>query len=279
MLNLLTREYKHKKKENFHPTDSLKASIDLWLAFNNVQVTNPPTWYDTVKFGAGKGAELELLDVLKESKLVHPDYDQEKDGRIEKTYPNGVVLTGYVDAISMKGNPIEIKTINNKNKFDIEKYSNGLPRENYVGQLSFYMDVLGKDRGALLVVSIDGLHRFWIENRRIGDGLYKCGNIVFDLNAELKRWEYIYSKKDEPTVPEDILWEYTYKRDIKTLNWDSISASEISKARNGHKVIGDWQIQYSNYKDKIIELQGETIGYTNEELEYIKSKTKGYTKK
>lgn len=56
-----------------------------------------------------------------------------------------------------------------------------------------------------------------------------------------------------------------------------MSKGDISKARNGHKVLGDWQILYSPWKDLIIKRQGAELGYNAEEITKIKQLTEGYT--
>lgn len=278
MLNQIKRINKPYVKKNFSASDYGKLGIDLWFAFKGVPQSNPPEWYDRVKFGAGEGAELEILQALKDSDFVDEFYDQDFDGRIEADI-DGITVTGYMDAWAKWGVPIEIKTINNKNSFDIANYSNGQPRENYVGQLAFYMEANNVEKGVLLVVSVDGLHRFWLDAEKIGEKQYKCGNVVVDLSQQIARWKRIQEllKEDEPS--EGLIWEKVYKYPVEEIEWDKVSNNDISKARNGHKVIGDWEILYSPYKDLILELQGQEPGYTPEEMKYIKEVTKGYTSK
>lgn len=263
-----------KEKTAFYASDVLKSSLDLYLSFKE-DPTNPPTWYDTMKFGAGKGMEEEALKVMKQSGIVNEDYVQEEHGRVD-IEREGVTIHGYIDAMTKDGLPIEIKSINNKNAFDIKKYENGDPRESYVGQLSVYMDALNVDTGYLFVCSIDGLHRFLFECKRIGPRKFKCKNTVIDLDKEYKRWAKLYKENIQKDILPDV-FEYRYKFDLNNLDWKSISKTNISLMRNNRKVYGDWQVLWSPYKDRIIELQGEELGYSTEELELIRSKTDGYS--
>jgi len=275
MLDKLIFKKGDRKKRAFYASDTFKPVLDLYFGFKGEEQTNPPTWYDTLKWGAGKGMEEALLKVLKDSDIVDEDYNQEEDGRIEiERY--GVPINGYIDAITKDGLPIEIKSINNKNSFDIKRYESGEPRENYVGQLSIYMDALNVDTGYLFVSSIDGLNRFCFECKKIDDGKYQCGKTIVDIDKEYKKWSRLYKQNIETdTVPNPN--EYVYKIPVEEIDWTKVSKGAISKARNGHTVIGDWQVQYSPWKDKIIEMQGSELGYSPEEIEIIKEKTKGFT--
>lgn len=265
------------QKQNFAASDFGKSMIDLYFAFTNEPVTNPPSWNDTLKWEAGKGVELGMLNILKMNGIVNKDYDQKKDGRIEHKYKS-IQINGYIDAISIDGTPIEIKSINNANKFDIGKYENGTPRENYVGQLATYMEAKGRKLGYLFVASIDGLSYFWFECTSLGNGRYKCGTVIVDLYKEWDKWVElkVYVDTGAP-LPPNYLWEHRYKYPVEEIDWRSLSNDKISKARNGHAVVGDWEVGWSPWKNRIVELQGTVLGYTNEELSIIKEKTDGYS--
>lgn len=267
--------FEDREKRAFYASDFNKPVLDLYFAFTGEPKTNPPEWYETLKWGAGKGVEEAMLKVLKDSGFVPPDYDQKEHGRIE-VEREGIKINGYIDAKTFDGLPIEIKSINNANKYDIQKYENNFPRENYVGQLAIYMDSLGVDSGYLLVSSIDGLHRFLFECKKVGDRKYRCGNTEVDLDKEYKRWAKLYRGNIDPKIcPKPT--EYVYKRDVGEIDWTKVSKTDISKARNNRKVIGDYQVVFSDWADKIIEMQGGSRGYSNEELDIIKEKTRGFT--
>lgn len=273
-LSDLNLKIEPREKKSFWSSDFERPVLDLYFAFKGEPHTNPPNWYDTLKWGAGNGVEDSFIKILKDSGIIDESYDQKVDGRIEITREN-VPITGYIDAITKDGYPVEIKSINNANYFDVKRYEAGEPRSNYVGQLSIYMDALGVDRGYLLVSSIDGLNRFLFECTR-DNNLFKCGETVVDLDKQYKRWSKLYhnnvlkSIQPKPT-------EYLYKYPVDEIDWSEVSKSNISKARNDKKILGDYQVTYSNWKNKIIELQGTELGYTTEELKTIKEATDGYT--
>ncbi len=264
-----------REKKAFYASDVLKPVLDLYFSFKGVEPTNPMEWYSTLRFGAGNGVEASMLKILKDSGFVNEDYDQKVHGRIE-IEREGIKINGYIDAITKDGLPIEIKSINNKNQFDIAKYEDGKPRQNYVGQLAIYMDALNVDSGYLFVASIDGLNYFLFECKKIGERKYKCKDTEVDLDIEYKKWSNLFKEYVEKDIVPPAT-EYIYKHDVNKIDWSKVSKSAISKARNGHAVVGDFQIAYSPYKDKIIELQGSQLGYSEDEIKIIKEKTAGYS--
>lgn len=315
--------YKSEKrlKTNISASDAGKLGIDIILGLNNVAPTNPMEWGTYLRFGAGKGTELEMMKILKQNGIVDEDYDQDfeikygidgaDDEKVErdstKIERQGVTISMRFDAevkkggcvmkaddsflpqgvdIEMKeGEPIEIKTINNANKFDIQKYIDNSPRDNYVQQLAIYMDALGKDQGHLFVADLAGLNKFWFVCKKTAEGIYQCGNTIVDLNkeyarfAELKEaskniWNYPAMKK---------YWEEeVYKTPIDKIDWTKISTTKIGDARNGRYVVGSegkYKIDYSPYKKAIIHMQGASLGYSPEENEAIKTSTAGFSAK
>lgn len=278
MFNKLKLKKEDREKNNFYCGDYDKSAMDLYFSLKGVQPTNPMEWFTMARMGAGNGVEEAMVKILKDSDIVKEDYDQKVDGRIEMER-EGVKITGYIDAMTKDGLPIEIKSINNKNSYDIKQYELGNPKENYVGQLSIYMDALGVDSGYLFAISVDGLNRFWFECKKIGDRKYQCKNVIVDLDKEYKRWSNLWNENVKKDVQPDP-FEIVYKLPVNEINWSEVSKGDISKARNRHKVIGSkdsWKITYSPYKDLIVKLQGGELGYSKEELEIIKEKTKGFT--
>lgn len=273
-LNKLQYNIEPREKKAFYPSDFNKSLMDIYFSFKGEKPTNPPKWYDTLKWGAGKGVEEEMLSILKMNGIVNEDYDQKEHGRIE-IQREGVQINGYIDALTKNGEPIEIKSINNKNIFDIKNYRNGYPKENYVGQLSIYIDALGVDCGWLFAATVDGLERFLFKATKQGEYIV-CGQQQVSPTEQYKKWAKFYKDCIEGGK-EPPIFEYYYKTPLEKIDWKNISKNQIRRARSNDAVIGDWQMTYSPYKDLIVQLQGETLGYTPKELEYIKEKTTGYT--
>jgi len=296
-------EHKEEKKDRgrFYASDFGKLGIDILLSLRKEEETNPPTWLDTLKWAAGKGVELKMVDILKENGIVEKDFDQEaapsmvinregvdismkfdalvKEGGAVLKMGDGVVVNEEVRLNA--GEPIEIKTINNKNSFDIARYNENKPRENYVGQVATYMDALGQERGHIFAVTIDGLHAFWFVVSKIGEGKYQAGDVIVNIDEEYKRYAKIWDVFKSGEIPKEAFFEERYKLPIESIDWHSLSKNAISDARTNKKVIGSensWKIMYSNFRDRIIKEQGETRGYTEEEIEKIAELTAGYSK-
>ena len=285
-MKLTIKKEPHERK-GFHASDAGKMAFDIYHDFMGTPETNPTEWFGTLKFGAGKGVELQMIKILKDSGIVAADFDQEKE---ETTVMerNGVKIRMKFDAIVSGGEdlvigaPIECKSINNKNAFDIKKYAEGYPRDNYVSQLSIYMDCLNKDTGYLMVASIDGLNHFEFECKKVGEGKYQCGQTQVDINKEYERWAKIWKCVQDKVEPDPFEFG-RYKIPLAEIDWTKVSKTDISKARNGMKVIGDpeaWRVSYSPYKDLILKAQGiKEPGYTEQEIEQIKAATAGYSAK
>jgi hypothetical protein len=297
-----TFNYNHvyRARTGFHSSDFGRLEADIMLDLQGVKPTNPMKWNDTLRLGAGKGVELAMINILKENLIVAPTFNQDECPAIVRE-KDGIVITSHLDAevkageqikLTMEGltlpqsevillnpgEPIEIKSINNKNSVDIQKYISNKPRETYVGQLADYMEAKQMARGHLFVASVDGLHVFWFVCEKVSEGVYKCGETQVDLGAEHKRWAGIWARKEE----EPNWFEETYKLPLEEIDWTKLSTSKIGDVRNGRFVVGSegkWRIDYSPYKDLIIQKQGVVPGYSDEDLEIIRTKTAGYSSK
>jgi hypothetical protein len=206
---------------------------------------------------------------LKDSGFVDENYEQLK----LEFKREGIEVHGKVDAVLKTGEPVEIKSINNKNVMDIARYNANEPRENYVMQLAMYMDEMKQGMGYLFVVSLDGLNKFIIPCYKTDDGKYHCGKTEVDIQAEYKRWAKLWNENIVPRKMPDA-FEKIYKPDPKTIDWKAVSLPKRRAAVNDGVVVGsDWTILYSNWKKKIIALQGhEKAGYTDSEKAWIKAR-------
>ncbi len=289
-------------RRSMHASDCEKMGVDILLSLKSVPETNPNEWNDYLRMASGKGVELKMIEVLKQNGAVEKDFDQDKVDATELIYKGmpirmrfdarvkdggavikaeGTVLPNSTDIVLNPGEPIEIKTINNANDMDIQRYITGNPRSSYVKQLAVYMRALGLKRGHLFVAAIDGQNYFWFVCEETEEGVYKCGETVVNLTEELERLYKIWQYKDTE-IPNELWFEEIYKLPIDQIDWSKLSVSRISNVRNNRYVVGSenkWKIDYSPWKKIILEKQGVVPGYSDEEIETIKSLTAGYSSK
>jgi hypothetical protein len=280
LLDTLVTKNTSSDREGIHASDAGKPALDLYFRMTGEPTTNEPTWRDKIKWWAGLGIEEGFVRVLKDSSIVPEDYDQDVHGVVERNI-EGVLVTGHMDGnttLDQTGEPIEIKTFNNMAYATIKELKENTPRKSYVQQLAMYMHLTGAQLGHLFVLSIDGKNTFHFECKPLGDGRYKCGSVVVNPGKELERLIRIYKENVLTKTMPDI-WEHKYKEDIESIDWSSLSTNAISEARNNKRVIGSTEVHYSNWKDKIIKLQGSTLGYNDLELMRIKELTKGFSVK
>ncbi len=142
------------------------------------------------------------------------------------------------------------------------------------------MDFLGKDRGVLFYMNrgLGTMHEFVLTRE---NGIFVCNKVdpvektseetgvSFDINDVYKRWARLHKNNIVPQVEPKS--EYRYKYPIDEEHFGDLSKYMITKVLNGNKVIGDWQVIYSGYKDLILEREGTGLGYTPEELNIIKT--------
>lgn len=262
-----------RERKAFYASDYGKSNLDLYFSWMNEPRTNPITWRKELLFGAGEGVEMRFLDILKHNGLVDEDYDQRKDGRIE-LYTHNIDINGYIDVILKDGTPLEVKATGSY--YNLKQTKAGKPRKSYVGQLGTYMEYLGVDKGYLFIASLDGNSTYLIKCEKVDDYTYQCGDTTVNLSKEWLRWAKLHMNHIVPEEMPDI-WEYRFKYDINELDWSSLSNAKISAARNNKYVLGDHQVHYSPWRDKIRDMQEEKEGYSPTEIVRIHKLTKGYT--
>lgn len=300
---LADNEEDHEKK-SFWASDSEKMLFDIFHTWMGTEPTNPIEPETRMIFNAGKMMELAIVEVMEKAEMLANKFivdvgdngkiGEAKAGDIVDVKPEqilrvptkeeqlriemerrGVPISGYVDAVLSDGTPVEIKSF--YGAYQSRDLEAGKPRTSYLKQLAIYMDYLGVNLGKLLYIDRGTGQMFEFDLTRQDDLTFQCNDIQFNLDNTYKRWELFYRDhiltKVEPPI------EYRYKIPPKEVNWKSLSRSDISKARNNRRVIGDhpWAVLYSPYKDLIVERQGTTLGYSSGELEEIKRLTAGFT--
>ena len=80
-INLKLKKEEHKRK-GFGASDFGKIGFDIYHSFLDTPETNPAVWTDSLKWAAGKGVELQMVQVLKDNGIVAEDFNQAE----EQTY-------------------------------------------------------------------------------------------------------------------------------------------------------------------------------------------------
>jgi len=102
-------------------------------------------------------------------------------------------------------------------------------------------------------------------------------DLSFDLEEKaLDRWRKLDIMVKDGVVPEP---EYQYKyeltpellREKKESGYYVISDSKLLKAIEGKVILGDWQVKYSDWRDKQLEIDGINREYSDAERALLKS--------
>ena len=96
MLERLITRNEPQERSGIHCSDFGKPTLDLYFRMTGVPETNPPQWFEKLKWSAGRGVEEEMLQVLKDSGIVPVEYEQNVHGVIEKEI-DGITVTGHMD--------------------------------------------------------------------------------------------------------------------------------------------------------------------------------------
>lgn len=269
-----------KQKDSFWPSESEKPLFDIYHAWKGTEVTNPIDPEKLVMFSAAKMIELALVGKLQKMGVAKKFKDEAQQHFIIER--EGIMVSGYTDAVLTDGTIVEVKTW--YGDYQTRELEAGKPKTSYLKQLAMYLDAFDQDEGKLIYLERGTGQMFEFTLNRVKDLKFKCLDIEFDLQDTYKKWSRLYHENILKDIEPDLYECGKYKADIDTIDWSKVSKSDISLARNGHKVIGSnreehWKILYSPYKNLLIQKQGTRPGYSQEELEKIKIATKGYSSK
>lgn len=162
------------------------------------------------------------------------------------------------------------------------------PSMEYLAQLGLYLKDLDEkgetnegmlvyallsDRGFGELLQIDC--RYEKETKEIvafrgscSDGTVRDLDIRLNIQKVLDNWTHIDKCIEKREVPKpDYQYKYTLTEELLSKQSDAT----ILKMLKGQKVIGDWQVIYSRYFDKQLEVDGIERGYTEQEIAFIRS--------
>lgn len=257
----------------FHAADCEKNVFDLYHSLIGTPQTNPPDLHSLDRFIKGEKSEEIVYTLLNELNLV--EFGGQEQYTIDENW-NGIRIVGHPDFLLKDGTLIENKSW--YGYYQEQELAAGKPKVSYLKQLAVYMFFLEKQRGELFMEPLEPIHqRYQFPLFQLSPGRFKCNDIEFDITQEFARWKRLWDKNVVPRIEPKS--EYRYKTPINEINWSKLSKSAITEARMGRKVIGDWQVAYSAYRDLIIEREGSAIGYSLEELALINKLTAGFSSK
>lgn len=267
-----------RKREAFWASDVEKNGFDLYHEWKGTGFLNPVDPFREMIMRSGKAIEMEYVSILTEAGLAVPT-DPEKGQDRVSIEREGVSVVGRLDAMVKYGSnliPAEFKSF--YGDYQERELLSGKPKTSYLKQLAIYMDAKDVDMGILIYI-----HRgtgepfeFYLNRDRSNKERFFMENgIEFNLYDEYRRWNNLYY--NHITLNVEPKSDYVYKYPLDEIDWSKVSKTDISKARTGKKVLGDWQVLYSPYKELIIEREGTTLGYTLEEQQKLMELTKGYS--
>ena len=274
-------EYLGKEKTSFWASESEIMAFDIFHRWMGTKPTNPISEEKLMMLQMRKLTEEAVVNLLRRSGLLI-----EKFANDERCYfewgKHKVPISGYPDAgvkIDNEEVLIEVKTY--YGGMQHSKIRNGYVKPSYLKQLAIYMYYFEIKHGILLMINQGTGERFEFDLYQEDSNPYHfiCPDNTIEINLEdvFKRFEKIWIENVKPKKEPRI--ELQYKYDIEKIDWENTPASAISKARNNHAVIGDWEVKYSDFKNLIIEKQHTCSGYSDKELSRIRELTAGYSTK
>ena len=259
-----------KMKDTFWASESETMLFEIYHRWRGTKATNPIRAEAQILMNAGKMMEEALVEQWAAAGMVQKHEDQIRI-RMDRL---GVPISGYIDALHVDGYPIEVKTF--YGYYQIKELEKGKARESYLKQLAIYMDALNQDKGKLFYMERGNGRMFEFTLHRINEKEFLCGDIGFNLHKTYERWQDLYTNHILPSQePEP---DYLYKIPPSQVDWSKVSKTDVKKARANQKVIGDhaWAVNYSGYKDLILQRQGVEPGYTIEELLEVKKYSEAF---
>jgi hypothetical protein len=269
-----------KKKTSFWASEAETPILDLFYRWREITPTNPPDLNGLMIMNTGKLMELSLLDIMRKEGEIETEQDRIE---FEVGGDRPIKVSGYSDAVLKSGEVLEIKTY--YGDWQERDLMAGKPRTSYLKQLAIYMYATNAEHGILLYVNrgTGKMFQFYLDRQGVEFYLLNpeagTSDFIFNLNDTFERWRKMFYENVITNIEPKS--EYRYKIPVDEIDWTKVSKTDIAKARNNQKVIGDhpWAIQYSSYKDLIIEREGTELGYTDVELKKINLATKGYSAK
>lgn len=283
------REPRYRDRRAWYASDLTKNMRDLYWGATGERETNPTDLKGEIRMLLGKiiedGIDKYILSNLHffgihafaGSQVTIGGSDPHVDGKLDK------MMVERIGDKFEKPWVLEIKTKYGKGA---DFFKNTMdPGTNYLAQLGYYLRDLNKkgvtNQGMFLFVLVSDMNfaefvqilcRYdeskdeiiAYEAETMLDGR---GTQVIDYRLKLgpviERLKVLEKHVAEKTLPPA---EHKYKFPVTIELIDAQSDSTIRTVLDGAKVLGDWEISYSRYKNKHVELEKTQLGYTQAEL-------------
>jgi len=267
-----------------YPSQALSCRRDQYWSLIGEERTNQPDYLSKQRMFIGNALEDGLINhYIKNlgTLNVHLLGTQVPVGRSNPNW-NGYLdaLVGVLEDGKLTKYCVEIKT---KTGFGADMMFRSMePQDSHLAQIGLYLKDLQEkgitNEGVLLYyllsnnnignfVSVhcrydadtDTVEAYYAENN-FGNG--KQISATQSIKAVEERWLEVEKAVEEKKCPAG---DFKYKHAYTPEFLRDISDAQIEKIFSNKAVIGDWQVQYSDYKDKQLELDGVALGNTMEE--------------
>lgn len=286
------RQPRHRDKRGHYASSLTADQRDLYWAATGEPETNPTDIVGAMTMGMGTAVEEWAIKYVLQHAHFFGLHLMGTQVQVGGTSP--VAVDGNLDGLFVFRNGetysspyvLEIKTCHGYGADLL--FRTGEPKEGYLAQIGYYLkDLHSKgitNKGILLYFSLSDRNYgnvaaidceydaatdtvtayqmtelFSGETRSIEYSL-----ALAPLLEGLKTLEGYIERKELP--PQKVF----YKHPLTQEYLDTVSDAQLKRAANGEKVLGDWQVTYSRYKQQHVEAEGATLGYSDAEIALLK---------
>ena len=300
LLKAITRffyEYKEPRyrdrRNAFYPSELMKDARDIYWGMTKEPVTNPTDLQGHMRMGMGKAVEEWLVKHVLSNLHFFGIHRMSSGSQVAVGGSEPVPVNGYLDdlLVAREGDKfgekyaLEIKVLNG---FGGDKVlANEEFKQEHLAQLGYYLYHLNNievtNKGILLcVIDSDKNKGNMIEfscrydaatdeaicyqRKELFSGKEQPCNHRVKIKPLLARLNELLGYVEKRSLPPaDKQYKYPVTEELAA----SLTDWLLQRVKNGHRVIGDWQVLYSSWADLHKQLQGGA-GYTDEELAVFK---------
>lgn len=275
-------------RREFYASEALAPRRDIYWKFKGEPETNPTDFIGSLRMLCGEAIERAVRDSWLSKMHLFGLHLVDSQVKVGGSNPD---WNGFVDfyIAQKKGSETDKALVEFKTKWGFGAdllYEKPEPSKEYLAQLGLYLeDYYNKGKkveGILFYILLSDNNfgsvlqfncRYDPETTSIVayrfstlDGRSGNCNYTLDISSVRKNWLNLKDCIDKNKLPEEsFYYKYTIDSDFLQRQSDKTLRDILA----GKKVIGDWQISYSRYKKKHLELLGQSAGYTLDELRLV----------